>query len=277
MNQACIKLRISILVLFFPFFVFSQTRAFDTVGFYHHLIHENLLPEQIAFTEQLQKLHATDKKFQDSLFFNIALAYNKFGMPDSLNSCLSKISIIPAFSEASSKLYLCLLILGKNYNRANSFLNTFGTSQLFYQEAKTSVNILQNSPTLQDTSTSQYSLEIQDIKHRYEHSPKHSTFLAGLYSTLIPGMGKLYLGYKQQAISAFIENIALGGVAAESYFKAGPLSARFIITGALFTLFYGGNIWGSALLAKKQKIDYKKQLDYEIFNYYTSRISNSAN
>jgi hypothetical protein len=277
MNQVCIKLRISILVLFFPFFVFSQRVSFDTVRFYQHLIRENLLPEQISFARQLQKLYPTNKKLQDSLFLNISLAYNRLSNPDSLDSSLCKISTTPAFSVSSSNLFLCLLILRKNYDRANSFLNNGYRPQMFYQEAKTSVKILQNASTRQDTSTSQYSSEIQDIKHRYDQSPKHSAFLAGFYSALIPGMGKLYLGYKQEAISACIENIALGGVAAESYFKAGPLSARFVITGALFALFYGGNIWGSAILAKKQKVDYKKQLDYEIFNYYSSRISNSAN
>jgi len=275
MNHVCIKARTSILFLFFPFMAFSQALSFDTAGFYKHLIKENLLPEQIQFARQIQKLHGTDKKLQDSLFLNISMAYNKLGKSDSADSCLSKISVNPAFSTSSSRLYLSLLIVSKKYEYANNFLKDKGVFPVFYSEAQTSIKMLQGLPTLQDTSVSQYSSDIQRIKLQYEHPPAHSAFLAGFYSAIIPGMGKLYLGYKQQAISAFIENIALGGVAAESYFKTGPVSARFILTGTLFALFYGGNVWGSAILAKKQKVDYKKQVDYEIFNYYNTGFSSS--
>lgn len=278
MNHVCIKIRISFLFLLSSFIGLSQTASFDTAVFYRHLVKENLLPEQIEFTNQLLKLYPGNRPLHDSLFLALSLAYNKLGNTSQMDTCLARISDAPLFSSASSKLYASLLILGKEYNSANCFVKKKDSTRVlpFYHEASLSLAILQNNTTAQDTSVAQLSPTMRNIKQRYEHPPRHSAFLAGFYSAIFPGLGKLYLGYKQEALSACIENLALGGMAAESYFKAGPLSARFIITGTLFALFYGGNIWGSAILAKKQRIDYRQELDYEIFNYYHTNISSDS-
>jgi hypothetical protein len=277
MRRTCIRSGISTLFLFIYFAGFSQNSTFDTAAFYKHLVSENLFSEQIAFNHQIIKLHPANTLLKDSLYLNISLAYTRLGNTDSVNANLSRISPTPVFSNYASGTYLSLLVLYQQYDKANGFSVNSKIMPLPFAslEADLAIKMLERKPTLQDTAISMISPQLRNIKTEYENAPHHSAFLAGLFSAVIPGMGKLYLGYSDQALSGFIANAALGAQAAESYFKAGPASARFIISGSLFGLFYGGNIWGSIIMAKKQKRDHLKQIDYEIFNYYNSAIGNS--
>lgn len=83
---------------------------------------------------------------------------------------------------------------------------------------------------------------------------KKSAIFAGFLSAIIPGSGKYYLGYPAQAKSSLLTNLALGASAAEILIKSesGLLATAGI---GLFSVFYVGNIWGSASLAKKIEYD----------------------
>ncbi len=109
------------------------------------------------------------------------------------------------------------------------------------------------------------SIHCYDVHYleQYEHLaeagvcklPYRSAGLAVLLSALIPGTGKYYLGYPYQATSSLITNLLLGGAAAEMLLLQ-PHSLLPVFGSAVFTAFYGGNIWGTALLAKKRKYDH---------------------
>lgn len=91
-----------------------------------------------------------------------------------------------------------------------------------------------------------------------------SPFLAGLYSTLLPGAGRFYAGKKKQAIGSFLQMAGLGLLTYEAYKKDGIKSGRFIAFGSIFALFYTANIWGSIVTIKvKAK---------EFYNYYDNKI-----
>lgn len=94
--------------------------------------------------------------------------------------------------------------------------------------------------------------------------PRKSAFLAGFMSALVPGSGKIYTGKTGQGVAAFLEIAALGGATAEYYFRSGPRSAGFIIFGSLFSLFYIGNIWGSALSVHVNRNDFYQRIDNNI-------------
>lgn len=99
------------------------------------------------------------------------------------------------------------------------------------------------------------------IKH---HQKRKSPLLAGIYSAIIPGAGKIYAGKKKQGIGAFFPVAMFAGLTYEAYSKGGVKSARFITYGTLFSLFYAGNIWGSVVAVKiKQR---------ELNNYYDNQI-----
>jgi len=93
---------------------------------------------------------------------------------------------------------------------------------------------------------------------------RKSPFTAGLLSAVIPGLGKAYTGNNGQALATFIRVAALGLLSVESYNKLGPLNPQFLILSSLFTIFYVGNIWGSALSVQIQKNEKFKEIDHNI-------------
>jgi hypothetical protein len=91
-----------------------------------------------------------------------------------------------------------------------------------------------------------------------------SPFLAGLYSALVPGLGKVYAGKKKQGIAAFLPVLCMAALTYEAYRKDGVKSARFIGFGSLFSIFYIGDIWGSSLAVKIKRNEFFKEYDNKI-------------
>jgi len=93
---------------------------------------------------------------------------------------------------------------------------------------------------------------------------RRSPLLAGLYSALVPGLGKVYAGKKKQGIAAFLPIVSLAALTYEAYRKDGVKSARFIGFGTLFSVFYIGNIWGSTLAVRIKRNEFYKEYDNKI-------------
>jgi hypothetical protein len=111
------------------------------------------------------------------------------------------------------------------------------------------------------------SKEEQRMKTYYDRMRgfhRRSPVLAGLYSALVPGLGKFYAGKKKQGIAAFLPIISLAALTYEAYRKDGVRSARFIGFGTLFSVFYIGNIWGSTLSVRIRRNEFYKEYDTKI-------------
>ena len=107
--------------------------------------------------------------------------------------------------------------------------------------------------------------ESSDIKHR-------SPFLAGTFSTLIPGMGKAYSGRWKDGLIALVFIGGTGFQAYRGFDKKGVKSVYGWIMGSLCVGFYMGNIYGSAKAAKvfnthQHSIYVKKVTDYYIDHF----------
>ena len=99
-----------------------------------------------------------------------------------------------------------------------------------------------------------------------------SGVLAGVLSTAIPGLGKVYAGQKYEGISTFFPVVFLGAQFLEAIKKAHSLSdPRLIISGAFFSVFYIGNIWGSILSVNVVQQEFDKKINNEIL--FTLRMS----
>ncbi|MFA7288850.1 MAG: hypothetical protein WC055_08210 [Melioribacteraceae bacterium] len=89
---------------------------------------------------------------------------------------------------------------------------------------------------------------------------------AALFSALIPGSGKVYLGEYGDGITAFIATGLLTYLAVDNF------NANHKLRGAVFSglafLSYVGNIYGTALAAEKFNIGIKVNLDKEIRFYF---------
>ena len=93
---------------------------------------------------------------------------------------------------------------------------------------------------------------------------RKSPLVAGTLSAIIPGLGLAYSGNNGQALAAFIRVAAMGALTLEDYIKLGPKNPQFIIFGSLFSFFYIGNIWGSALTVKIRYDEKIKEIDHNI-------------
>ena len=79
--------------------------------------------------------------------------------------------------------------------------------------------------------------------------PFKSRFLAGLYSTIIPGAGKIYCGRMADGIYALLVIGLTGWQAYDGFHDGGSRSTKGWIFGILSGGFYLGNIYGSAIAA----------------------------
>jgi TM2 domain-containing membrane protein YozV len=282
MNLRCTVLLISI-GIFSPSLFFAQTPPFDTIQFVKHLKQNQLYIEQIEFNKILQKANTKKINVIDSLNLDLALTYYQLAKPDSCKKSLLSISNNCCNSDNLKKQQITLLFIHHEYATIEKIIDnvyfTDRSNNVFKNDSKLALKILRKTLTKSDTSFNSFSVSptLFDIKNRYLLAPKNSPAIAGICSAVVPGLGKLYIGYKYQALSAFILNTLLGLQAAESYYKAGVKSPRFIITASLFSIFYTGNIIGSITMAKKKKRDYYNELDYETLNYYRSEIGKYIN
>ncbi len=106
----------------------------------------------------------------------------------------------------------------------------------------------------------------QRLNNRYfewQNVDKKSEFLAGFFS-LVPGLGKLYCGYRKQALMSFIANVGLGAITLETLLKRGPQDALFYAVASLAATFYGGSIYGTVNSLQKEKKDRLDALYLEI-------------
>ena len=81
-------------------------------------------------------------------------------------------------------------------------------------------------------------------EERYLAKQKSPWLAAGL-SAVVPGLGKIYVGRKDEGIAALMTVGVLAGFTAEAWIKKGPTDWRTILFGTLGSLFYIGNIYGS--------------------------------
>lgn len=81
----------------------------------------------------------------------------------------------------------------------------------------------------------------------FKKNKRKSPFIAGSLSAIVPGLGKVYAGNTAQGLSSFLRVGILGAITAENYFRLGIKHPQTILFASLFSAFYIGNIWGSAL------------------------------
>lgn len=109
---------------------------------------------------------------------------------------------------------------------------------------------------------------IKTIEDNFLKKKKKSPLIAGCLSAIVPGLGKLYVGKKGQAIAAFIFTSMFAAQAIEGYYHHGVKSTQFYVYATFFSMFYVGNIWGSVYSVKINNIANNryanKQITFEL-------------
>jgi len=84
-----------------------------------------------------------------------------------------------------------------------------------------------------------------------------SYFAAGFLSAMVPGLGKFYTRRPGEGLSTFFINAILIAMFMEKLEKAGPKKPGTYITGALLSVFYIGNIYGSVISVKTYRDEFE--------------------
>lgn len=108
------------------------------------------------------------------------------------------------------------------------------------------------------------SLNFDNQFGEYLSVKRKSGFLAAAMSAVIPGTGKMYAGKTGEGVGALITNLILGWQFYDHYNLLGISSVRTIAYGALFSTFYLGNIYGSAISVRVLKNQQYEILDNSI-------------
>lgn len=104
---------------------------------------------------------------------------------------------------------------------------------------------------------------MMDLKnHRFK-----KPFLAGLFSAILPGSGKIYAGKPHESLMSFIPVAFNFAQAAEGYYYKKWESPHLYIFGSLTTVFYSSGIAGSYKSAKRKNEEFmlriKDNIDFE--------------
>lgn len=213
-------------------------------AFLLHLTENKLWTERFAYTEQKAKDTCSEWKLEHA--FSLSKMEN-FTAADSIYKTIKN----PGKFEKHS-IWIAFKIRNLDQLKAQIRDNT---------EALYCLNLLTKS---KDTL-----LNIQGynrLNNRYNEwraVEKKSAFLAGFLS-LIPGMGKLYCGYRKQAYMSMIVNTGLGLMTIETLLKRGPQDAVFYALAGLTATFWAGSVYGTVQSLQKEKKDRLDALYLEI-------------
>lgn len=168
--------------------------------------------------------------YLSEVYYQIALCYS---LMDKYDESIKFLSSNLSFIEKSkvklraNQLVALNYILRKEWNHAISFLNNLDI-------------ITKDSATL---LLANYAKEGQRL-------PRKSKFLAGLFSSLIPGSGKIYCNRSWDGFFSLLTIGITSWQAYDGFRKDGARSIKGWFFGSISAIFYLGNIYGSVVAAK---------------------------
>lgn len=245
----------------------SAQKDIHSWDFYDYLRHNNLNRDALVWLNNYSDT-TQNSEIKEKLYLEKATIFLAENRIDSANFYYKKVSAIFVDSSISAKALYAAFVEKDTASLKICFENNekFRNNKEYFISYK----ILKRDSCLADSMMPESEF-FQQLISAYSHHKKKSAFKAALLSSVIPGSGKFYLGYKHQARSALLINVVLGLVLAESLLI--PVST--IYTGFCLTtssVFYIGNIWGSAALAKKRDIDFYNQINENISDYYYHKL-----
>ena len=256
----------------------SQQLKKDSL-FLHYLLSKDEQADAITLLSQFQERYPASIQQRLELPYWKGLSYYSLKQLDSATHYFSKVKTTSPFYSKTLFLSAISHSYLKQVSKAQALILAVSNTDSLTQATKTfelaGMALLQRNIPRFDSlqkqfSTSYYPLQKQqdnfkDYKSIIQQQARKSPLKAALLSAIIPGAGKLYVGGQLgQGISTFIQNAILGLQAYEGLRKDGVNSPRFIIYGGLFSLFYLGNIWGSAISVSIKRQEFNDKMNEQI-------------
>jgi hypothetical protein len=263
MNPTCIKIASTFLLLLITLVSKAQFNSFASeTQFIKHLTKEHLYKEKLFL---LQHLSDTSTAVQINL--EKGWTYHALGRQDSAAYYYQQAPYDSLLHYGFREDYLTLLFNMESLDQLRRLTSSSDMSNIA-DEITLSLDLMSLRYTPEEVLHSKVPDYLIKPYSNYYKFSKKSGLLAGAYSALLPGAGKLYLGRKQEGFNMLLANVVTGLQAYESYRRQGMLSPRFIVFGGAFTVFYVANIYGAVAGTRKIKKEYRKQLHHEISHYY---------
>lgn len=217
----------------------------------------------------------------DTIKFKIALAYSN--MDDNANALNSfnRLSKTSVFYELSQIEKLKSLFEQKYFAQLNyrareiihsksNYVNT--AEKILILSYLLNDQILPSENILLDPFNAHEKIAVQDLYLRKTNPDYKSELLAGIYSGLVPGLGKIYTENYGDGITAFVLTGLLSYLAFTN-FENDHTTRAWIFT-ALGAGFYAGNIYGSVASAQifNSKVNFEFTNEVNLFieqnNYF---------
>ncbi|ADB41281.1 hypothetical protein [Spirosoma linguale] len=267
-----------VLVCFLSTPAFCQTGSFGREWQFARYLSEKEANDEAAFVLQAFDKQSLTASQRDSLAYLTGwLAYSTKSL-DEASSHLLSVSPASSFYTKSRYFGAYCLAFQHQLDSSRTIMQELPATDSTLIELKAfeqaGVALLQRRYSRYDTlrqrfSYSSYALSAEETRlDAYRKGlaaqKRRSPALAGLFSAVLPGSGKVYAGKSKQGIAAFLPLLTLGLLTWEGYRKDGPTSLRFLGFGSLFTVFYIGNIWGSTLAVKVRRDEFNRGYDNKI-------------
>ena len=252
----------AIALVFFSFFAKCQSNFTTELDFLFHLTENKLIDDAVFYGNKLLKSDQYTESQKDTINYFLgrllvassadtlapkylnAISINSnfyyFGRFNEVDQYLKQKRTDTAFArvaqiDSSTSEVINQLI---NFEKAGLYLyhnqqKKFDSLAMFFRSPEADLHAEQQSM-----------LQYGEINRKLK---RKSPFVAGMLSAIVPGLGKVYAGNNGQAIASFLSVGLIGGIAVENYIKQGITHPQTIIFGVITSVFYIGNIWGSAL------------------------------
>ena len=257
-------------------FFLSVANAEEPVEYYSS---ENILKFAEHLMQQRDYLRAAGE-YQRYLFYNpkekeeinywIALCYRFGGKTEkAIDSFIDYLQEFPESKYASHAYYQIGVshFLMQRYEETAKYLNTsvpritdvqykyesqhlIGLSYLMQRQWHTAEEIFNKLQQSEILSVREKAKAYSKYATQGTKLPTCSPFLAGFFSTIVPGAGRLYTGRVGDAFTSLILVGLTGWQTYDGFNRDGIASVKGWTLGTLGTIFYAGNIYGSVISAR---------------------------
>lgn len=270
--------------IFILLFVFSihckaQNHSFnEEIKFAQYLIDNSEYKDAVFMLSQ-QKINSLNSFQGDSLNYFLGWAHYNLKQVDSSAAYFSRVSKNSNFYHKAKFYEVFDNCYTNKFEKADSVLNQIkldtmaAFNQLKIYDKMTicllkkdivSFNTLMKSSQFDFYALSDEAKSLNVYAEKLQKIKRKSPLIAATLSAIVPGLGKVYAGMPGQALASFLAVATLGAVATENYIKAGPTSGRFIVYAGIFSMFYVGNIWGSAISVKIKREKQYNEIKHSI-------------
>ena len=169
-----------------------------------------------------------------------------------------------------ARTYLNLLRRQGHLDSAYDWVGRYAFASPYREKQKVSLLLLrsrfqkaQSLPALQDI----HDPALLSLVDRSAAIPRKSPFLSGLFSGLVPGLGKAYTGQWKDGLFSLVFVAANAVGAYRGFSQQGTGSALGWITAGIGTAFYVGNIYGSVKAAQQYNHLQEKAYHQDVESY----------